>query len=80
MRLPGESEERNARLSMKYMMMGVSLSILLILGVVVYANKQEEERKAQRQQKGTTVAALEYGEVREERVCRKWNVYIRKIN
>ena len=42
MRLPGESEERNARLSMKYMMMGVSLSILLILGGVVYANKQEE--------------------------------------
>ena len=65
MRLPGESEERNARLSMKYMMMGVSLSILLILGVVVYANKQEEERKAQRQQKGTTVAALEYGEGQE---------------
>ena len=65
MRLPGESEERNARLSMKYMMMGVSLSILLILGVVVYTNKQEAERKAQRQQKGTTVAALEYGEGQE---------------
>ena len=50
MRLPGESEERNTRLSMKYMLMGVSLSILLILGVVVFTNKQAEERKKRQRQ------------------------------
>lgn len=65
MQLPGESEERNARLSMKYMVMGVSLCILLILGVVVYTNKQEEERRRQQRQQETTVMALEYGKGQE---------------
>ncbi|NBI91375.1 hypothetical protein D3Z45_12550 [Lachnospiraceae bacterium] len=64
MRLPGESEERNASLSMKYMLMGVSLSVLLILGVVVLSNKQEEARRQrlrqQEQEKETTVLALEH--------------------
>ncbi len=60
MRLPGENEERNSRLSMRYMAMGVSLSILLILGVVVYTNKQEEERKARLRQEKTAVMALDY--------------------
>ncbi len=62
MRLPGENEERNSRLSMRYMAMGVSLSILLILGVVVYTNKQEEERKARLRQEKTAVMALDYDE------------------
>lgn len=65
MRLPGESEERNTRLSMKYMLMGVSLSILLILGVVVFTNKQAEERKKRQQQQETTVVALDYEEGQE---------------
>ncbi|HBA68580.1 MAG TPA: hypothetical protein DCZ40_04390 [Lachnospiraceae bacterium] len=62
MRLPGEYEERNSGLSMKYMIMGVSLSILLILGAVVYMNKQEEERKSRLRQQETTVMALDYEE------------------
>ena len=60
MRLPGENEERDARLSMKYMIMGVSLAILLILGVVVYTNKQEEERRRQHRRQDTTVMALDH--------------------
>lgn len=60
MRLPGESEERNARLSMKYMIMGVSLTILLILGVVVYTNKREEDRRRQHRQKETAVMTLDH--------------------
>ncbi|GFH91957.1 autolytic lysozyme [Lachnospiraceae bacterium] len=64
MRLPGDNEERNASLSMKYMLMGVSLSVLLILGVVVFTNKQEEARRQrlrqQEQEKETTVLALEH--------------------
>lgn len=60
MRLPGESEERNARLSMKYMIMGVSLAILLILGGVVYTNKQDEARRRQVRQQETTVMALDH--------------------
>lgn len=66
MKLPGESEERNASLSMKYMLMGGSLSVLLILGVVVFSNKQEEARRQrlrqQEQEKETTVLALEHEE------------------
>ena len=49
---------------MKYMLMGVSLSVLLILGVVVFTNKQEEARRQrlrqQEQEKETTVLALEH--------------------
>lgn len=62
MRLPGENEERNARLSMKYMIMGVSLTILLILGGVVYTNKRADERKRQIRQQETTVMALDHEE------------------
>lgn len=60
MRLPGESEERNTGLSIKYMMIGVSLCLLLILGVVVYTNKENEARKREAAQKEAAVLALEY--------------------
>lgn len=65
MRLPGENEERNARLSMKYMIMGVSLTILLILGVVVYTNKREEERRRQYRKENSTVVTLDHEEGKE---------------
>ena len=51
MRLPGEYEYSNSRLSMKYMMIGVSLCLLLILGVVVWTNKENEAKRLRNQQK-----------------------------
>lgn len=64
MRLPGESEYSNSGLSIKYMMTGVCLCLLLILGVVVWTNKEAEAKrhKASREAKETSVIALEHGD------------------
>ena len=65
MRLPGENEERGKGLFIKYTVMGVSLSILLVLGVVLFLNS---DRKAQKNAdtKDTSVMALDYDEASEE--------------
>lgn len=59
MRLPGEYEYSNSRLSMKYMMIGVSLCLLLILGVVVWTNKENGAKRLRNQQK-ESVLVLEH--------------------
>ncbi|MCI6553740.1 MAG: glycoside hydrolase family 25 protein [Lachnospiraceae bacterium] len=63
MRLPGEEEERNSRLSMGYMVMGISLGLLLIVGVVFYANKETGGGKKGAGGKETAVMALEHEKV-----------------
>ena len=60
MRLPGEYEYSNSRLSMKYMAVGVSLCLLLILGVVVWTNKKEEEAQRKRMAQEAPVLVLEH--------------------
>lgn len=62
MRLPGESEERNSGLSLKYMMIGVSLCLLLILGAVVVTNNENKARKRETAEKEAAVLALEHEE------------------
>lgn len=60
MRLPGESEERNSGLSMKYMIIGTVLCLALILGVVAVTNKQNADRKKKAAEQEQTVMALEH--------------------
>ena len=67
MRLPGDDEYRNSGLSMKYMMLGVTLCLLLVLGVVVMTNKETPTKKAETQEK--TVLALEHEESGQQSVA-----------
>lgn len=60
MKLPGDYQNRNSRLSLKYMMVGVSLCLLFILGMVIVTNKQKEESRKKALQEETTVMALEH--------------------
>lgn len=62
MRLPGENEYSSSGLSMKYMMMGVSLCLALILGAVALTNKEDKAKKQKEAQQETTVLALEHEE------------------
>lgn len=65
MRLPGENEERRTGLYMKYMITGISLCLLLILGSVVLTNNNRSNKK-KAQNKETPVIALEHGEAGRE--------------
>lgn len=65
MRLPGENEERRTRLYTKYMLTGISLCLLLILGSVVLTNNNSSNKK-KAQNKETPVIALEHGEAGRE--------------
>ncbi len=60
MRLPGENDDMGARLSMKYMVIGVSLSLLLILGVVMLTNNANKPRKGNSTQQVNSVVAVEH--------------------
>lgn len=60
MRLPGEDEGRNSGLSIKYMVVGVSLCLVLILGVVVFTNMDNQAKKQKQAEKETAVMALEH--------------------
>lgn len=68
MRLPGENEERTTGLSMKYMIIGVSLCVLLILGVVLLTNQQDAARKKKNAEKENPVLALEHEQTGDEQV------------
>ncbi|NLL77717.1 MAG: hypothetical protein GX235_10820 [Clostridiales bacterium] len=59
MRLPGENDDIGTKLSMKYMVMGVSLSVLLILGVVFLTNREMPATKKEKAQ-NNSVMALEH--------------------
>lgn len=59
MRLPGDSEERSTSLSVKYMAIGVSLCLMLILGAVALTNNKSSYKKSQKP-KEAAVVALEY--------------------
>ena len=58
MRLPGEYEYSNSGLSMKYMTMGVCLCLMLIFGVVLWTNKENDAKKHKEQE--TSVMVLEH--------------------
>ncbi len=61
MRLPGDYEYSDSRLSMKYMAAGVSLCLLLILGVVIWTNKEADARRhKEKQETETPVLVLEH--------------------
>lgn len=61
MRLPGDYEYSDSRLSMKYMAAGVSLCLLLILGVVIWTNKEADaKRHKEKQETETPVLVLEH--------------------
>ncbi len=60
MRLPGEYEYSNSGLSMKYMMIGVCLCLLLIFGVVLWTNKENDAKKHKEQE--SPVKVLEHEE------------------
>lgn len=62
MRLPGENDNLGAKLSIKYMVIGVSLSVLLILGVVFWANREKTAPVKKNTPQDTAVMALEHGE------------------
>lgn len=66
MRLPGENEERNSGLSLKYMMIGVSLCLLFIFGIVIYTNNEKETSKKEAAQEEAAVLALEHEEKNED--------------
>lgn len=61
MRLPEENEYSNSGLFMKYMAVGVTLCLLLIVGTVVWTNKAEEAKKRKAAQE-SQVLVLEHGE------------------
>ncbi len=63
MRLPGDDEIRSSGLMMKYMMVGISLSLLMIVGAVFYTNKEDEEKRRQEKKQSETVMALEHESV-----------------
>ncbi|MBR6771431.1 MAG: hypothetical protein IKM28_09430 [Lachnospiraceae bacterium] len=60
MRLPGEDEERGSRLSIGYMVMGLGLSLLLIVGVVFYSNQEQKTGGKDKEGKTSSVIALEH--------------------
>lgn len=60
MRLPGDNEYRNSGLSMKYMMLGVTLCLMLVLGVVILTNKENELKAKKNVQQQQNVVALEH--------------------
>lgn len=60
MRLPGDEEIRSSGLMMKYMMVGISLCLLMIVGAVFYTNKEAEEKRRQERKESETVMALEH--------------------
>ena len=62
MRLPGENEERSAGLSIKYILIGASLCILLILGVVLLTDYENTAKKKKNEDKEIPVLALEHEE------------------
>ncbi len=64
MRLPGENDDIGAKLSAKYVVIGVSLSALLILGVVFFAKQEQASSAKLRAEKAqnTTVMAVEHGD------------------
>ncbi len=64
MRLPGENDDIGAKLSAKYVVIGVSLSALLILGVVFFAKQEQTSSAKLRAEKAqnTTVMAVEHGD------------------
>lgn len=64
MRLPGENEERGRRLSLKYTVMGVSLSILLVLGAVFLENGGNKTKEKERNE--AAVLALEHDKAEAE--------------
>lgn len=60
MRLPGDSEERRTSLSVKYMAIGVSLCLMLILGAVALTNNSGGSHKKSRKLQESAVVALEH--------------------
>lgn len=60
MRLPGDYQNRNSGLSLKYMMVGVGLCLLFILGMVIVTNKQDETKRKKAAEEEITVMALEH--------------------
>ncbi len=64
MRLPGENDDIGAKLSAKYMIIGVSLSALLILGVVFFAKQGQASLMKPKAgtAKDTAVMAVEHSD------------------